>query len=420
MIARQLITWLESVANTPQIVQLFGLRQTGKTTLMDEFRKKYPLALYYPLFDLVTLRKYEDEPERWVLEIEAELQKRQTEEFPLHVFVDEIQKIPDFFQAIQGLHDKFKGRIKFWIWGSSARPIKRSRAETLAGRSFAKVLWPFSQAELLSRKSALPYLFDQTALEKALEFSEPRDYQFSLVKWLQQTMLPEPCLQKETALAHQLLQSYQATYLENEIRRENLVQDIGVFEQFLALAASENTFIANHAAKAKVLGISPHTVKTYYGILEDTFVCRSLRAYSKSLRVQISKSPKIYFTDAGLARFIAGERGLPNAATPQFGVLIEGFVTNEIVKQIEYHGLPWKLSYLRTKAGMEVDLIITNGSQKIAAGIKSSTKIMPEDYQPIVNLMEMDPEIKYGIVFSRQAAPFQLAPNVFNFPIWNL
>jgi predicted AAA+ superfamily ATPase len=121
-----------------------------------------------------------------------------------------------------------------------------------------------------------------------------------------------------------------------------------------------------------------------------------------------------------LARFIAGERGLPAEATRQFGVLVEGWVVDEIIKQIEYHGLPWKLSYLRTKGGMEVDLIITNGSQKIAAEIKASTKVYPEDYQSIVNLMAMDPEIKYGVVFSRQAVPFCLAPNIYNFPLWNL
>ncbi|OGB88007.1 hypothetical protein A3H38_05970 [candidate division WOR-1 bacterium RIFCSPLOWO2_02_FULL_46_20] len=417
MIARHLKNWLFSVADQPQIVQLFGLRQTGKTTLMDDFRRGYKNALYFPLFDLVTLMRYESSPERWVLEIEEEIKRR---DGTLHVFVDEIQKIPVFFQAIQGIHEKYKGRVKFWIWGSSARPLKRQRAETLAGRCFSKTLWPLSQSELLNKNSALPYLFKINQLQEKLEFQEPRDHLPSFLKWIQHTMLPEPCLQEDISLAHQLLQAYQATYLESEIRRENLVQDIGTFEQFLALAASENTFIVNDAVKAKVLGISPHTVKAYYGILEDTFVCRLIPAYSKSLRVQISKSPKAYFTDTGLARFISGERGMPDELSPQFGKIVEGFVIDEILKQIEYNDLPWKLSYLRTKNGMEVDIIITSGSVKIAAEIKASQKLHPGDYQAILKLMEMDPEIKYGIVFSRQSAPFQLTKNIYSFPLWNL
>lgn len=420
MIARQLVEWLNRVADQPQIIHILGLRQTGKTTLMDAFRKKYPDALYYPLYDLVTLSRYSSRPEQWVLEIEAKLKNWDPNKGYLHVFVDEVQKIPAFFQGIQGLYEKYKGKIKFWIWGSSVRPIKRQRAETLAGRGFSKVLWPLSQSEILVKPTAVPSLFSPEKLEKILNFEEPRDYSLSLAKWFQHTLLPEPNLQMETSLAHQLLQSYQATYLENEIRRENLVQDVGLFEQFLALAASENTFVANYASKAKALGVSPHTVKTYYGILEDTFVCQTIPAYSKSFRVQVSKSPKIYFTDTGLARFVSGERGLPDERSGVFGTLVEGFVVNEIAKQIEYHDLPWELSYLRTRGGMEVDLIISQGTLKIAAEIKAARKVSPEDYQPIINLMKMDPEIKYGLIFSRQSAPFQLAPNIYNFPIWNL
>jgi predicted AAA+ superfamily ATPase len=420
MIARQLLNWLKKVAGEPQIIHIMGLRQTGKTTLMDAFRKNYPRALHYPLYDLVTLNRYSNHPEQWVLEIEAAAKNWDRSKGYLHIFVDEIQKIPALFQGIQGLHEKYKGIIKFWIWGSSARPIKRQRAETLAGRGFSKVLWPLSQSEILGKATAIPYLFDLKKLEQALIPWEPRDYFLSLAKWMQQTLLPEPVLQRDLSLSQQLLQSYQATYLENEIRRENLVQDVGLFEQFLALAASENTYIANYAVKAKALGISPHTVKAYYGILEDTFVCQSLPAYSKSLRIQISKSPKIYFTDTGLARFISGERGLPDENSAVFGSLIEGFVINEIVKQMEYNDLPWKLSHLRTKSGLEVDLIISFGSIKIAVEIKSSKKLSSADYQPLLKLMQMDPQIKYGIIFSRQAVPFQLAPGIYNFPIWNL
>lgn len=169
-----------------------------------------------------------------------------------------------------------------------------------------------------------------------------------------------------------------------------------------------------------MLGVSPHTIKTYYGILADTFVCRELPPYSKSLRVQLRKSPKIYFTDAGLARFVAGERGLPSESTKAFGNLVEGFAVNEVLKQIEYHGLPWKVSYLQTVSHMEVDLIITNGSTKIAMEIKSGQKVYPTDYRPMLSLMAMDPDVQYGIVCSRQAGAFQLAEKIYHIPLWNL
>jgi len=334
--------------------------------------------------------------------------------------VDEVQKIPALFQALQGLYEQYRKNVKFWIWGSSARPMKRSRAETLAGRSVSKVLWSLSQSEILRRDSRLKNIFEPESLRNAIDTDEPRDYVSFLKRCFQRTLLPEPHLLEDLQIAHEVLQSYQATYLENEIRRENLVEDIGVFDQFVSLAAGEDTQIVNYLSKARALGVSPHTIKSYYGILEDTYVVNKIPAYSKSLRVQISKSPRIYFSDTGLARFICGERGMPNEQSVQFGKLVEGFVVNEIMKQIEYQSLPWKLSYLRTKTGMEVDLVIACGRLKIAVEIKAGRKISTHDCRSISGLMEMDKEIKHGIVFSLQSAPFVLTENIFNFPIWNL
>ncbi len=418
MIARQLYSWLEQMSSRPQIIHLWGLRQTGKTSLMEVFRKKFPQALHYPLQDLVTLRKYETHPENWVLEIESALKKNNS--LPLMVFVDEIQKIPDLFQALQGLYDTHKKKIKFWIWGSSARPIKRQRAETLVGRSLSKVLWPLSQSEILQSESCLPHIFDPKKLHKKIRDSEPRSYASFLNRAIQHSLLPEPFLTEETSFAHELLYSYQATYLENEIRRENLVNDIGHFEQFLSLAASENTQVLNYVSKAKVLGLSPHTIKNYYSILQDTFVANFLTPYSASFRVQISKSPKVYFSDPGLARFVSGERGLAQEKTQSYGKLIEGFVITEIQKQIEYQALPWKLSYLRLKSGLEIDLIIQQGKKKIAIEIKSGKTVLKKDLRFIKDFIERDPSITHGYVISRQALPFKLENKIYSLPIWDL
>jgi len=418
MIARQIESWLRSVASKPQVVQIMGLRQTGKTTLLETFARQFPGARHYPLYDLVILQRYASRPEQWVLELTEAILRQKSRGLPLHVFVDEIQKIPAFFQAIQGIYDKHKGAVKFWIWGSSARPLKKHRAETLAGRVLTKNLWPISQSEALQRNSLLASLFDPPNLTKNLSEQEPRGYTRTLMRALTQSLLPEPYLNEKTEDALSLLESYQATYLENEIRRENLLKDIGVFEQFLALAASEDASIANFMPKANALGVSPHTVKNYYEILRDTYVCRALPAYSKSFRVQTSKSPKIYFTDAALARFISGRRGPLFPKTSDWGYAVEAFVINEIFKQIEYLGLPWKLSYFRTKTGLEVDVIISGPEGKIAAEIKATDRLAPRDIQGVESLMELDKEIRQGVIFSFQSTPTALSKSIINIPIW--
>ncbi|MBI4197440.1 MAG: DUF4143 domain-containing protein [Deltaproteobacteria bacterium] len=278
---------------------------------------------------------------------------------------------------------------------------------------------PLSQSEIEQQESIIPSLntphklFDRSG-------PEPLDYLEKLKKTFSQSLLPEAYLAEKQADAHALLESYQSTYLENEIRRENLVRDIGSFQRFLTLAASEDTTIVNHTAQAKVLGLSPPTIQNYYDILEDTFIITQLPAYSGSLRVQTSKSPKIYFADAGLARFIAGERGEIEPATRKFGNLLESFVLEEIKKQIEYHQLPWKLFYLRTKTNVEVDLIIQTPGATIATEIKSSKKVDHQDILPLKKLIQWDSSIKFGLIFSMDPRVGEIAPKIFNLPVWNL
>ncbi|MBI1908766.1 MAG: ATP-binding protein [Deltaproteobacteria bacterium] len=420
MIERQLKAWLGEQVQNPQVVQIQGLRQTGKTTLMEQFREQFPGSLHYPLQNLVILQRYRGEPERWVLEIEQELSKR-AKETPavLPVFVDEVQKIPAFYQAIQGLYDAHKGRIKFWIWGSSARPIKRNGAETLAGRVFTRILWPFSQSEVFQKESVVSHLAAPETLS-SLGSAEPIGYSEFLTRFFSQSLLPEPYLEEVREKSFAILESYQSTYLENEIRRENLVRDIGLFQRFLVLAASENGNNANYAAQAKVLGISPLTVQNYYHLLEDTFVCSLLPAYSQSFRVQVAKSPRICFSDVGLARFVAGERGLVHEGTAAYGKIFEPFVVMEVKKQIDYHQLPWKLFYFRTKTGVEVDLVVKAPGQTFACEIKSEKKIGPGDFRGIQKLMNLDPTIQHGIVFSLDPRMGPVAPRIYNVPVWNL
>ena len=420
MIKRHLEAWLQKQIGDPHIIQIQGLRQTGKTTLMEYFRGSFPHSLNYPIQNLNVFQRYHAEPERWVLEIEQELAKwKKTGKTPLHIFVDEIQKIPLLYQGIQGLYDAHKGDLKFWIWGSSARPIKRQKAETLAGRVFTKILWPFSQSEISGKESIVPYLVSP---EKLMDYSrsESFDDPARLMKALTQSLLPEPYLEEEREKAELILESYQNTYLENEIRRENLVANMGIFEKFLTLAASEDTQIANYTAKAKVLGVAPLTVQNYYNMLEDTFVCLRLPAYSGSFRVQVSKSPKIYFTDPALARFVSGARGQLHPHTTPFGQAFEGFVLVEIMKQVEYRNLPWRLFYFRTKTGVEVDVVIQTPDETIACEIKATKKVDAGDYRDVQKLMRIDSKIRRGIVFSQDPRSGEIAPGIYNVPVWNL
>ncbi len=136
--------------------------------------------------------------------------------------------------------------------------------------------------------------------------------------------------------------------------------------------------------------------------------------------MQVAKSPKIYFSDTGLARLMAGHRHLMQPVSADFGMALESFVVNEIVKQVEYGRLPWKLSYFRTKTGVEVDLVIESDNGVIAVEVKSSHSLQRKDILGIQKLMAMNPLVKRGIVFCLSPGFKKLAPNIFSLAVWTI
>jgi hypothetical protein len=298
--------------------------------------------------------------------------------------------------------------------------LKKKRAETLAGRFISRTLYPLAQSEILKQDSVVPCLLEYPRYVSGINHLTPDNYEAFLNRCFRHSQLPEPFLADDIEAVDDLLEAYQASYLENEIRRENLVMDIGIFTRFLRIAASENSSVVNYSSIAKDLAVSSPTVRTYQDILTDTFVTSHLNPYSSRIRIQVCKSPKVYFSDTGLARFISGERGIPVRTGRIYGSLFECFVYNEILKQKQYHHLPWDLYFLRTKTGTEVDLILSSGEMKCAIEVKCKEKISAEDYRGIEYLMSCDTSIAFGIVISLQGAPLKLTDKIYNLPAWNL
>ena len=257
-----------------------------------------------------------------------------------------------------------KNKYKFALSGSSSRKIKQGGANLLAGRAFVNHMYPLSYQELGS---------DFNLLEILRWGSLPSLYSLLSV------------LEKE-----EYLKSYVQTYLKEEIFQEQLVRKTVPFRKFLPLAAQTNGKIINHNKMAKNLGIDWSTLKTYYDILEDTYLGFSLPAFSKSLRKQQLKSSKFYLFDNGVSRTLNGEIKLPLVSSQQIRPLFENFLINEIFKLNKYFGKDYRLSYLATQGGLEVDLILERpGLSTVLIEIKSSKNV---DYDKLSHLKTLKKE----------------------------
>lgn len=335
---------------------LFGPRGTGKSTLLTSIfnLRDRDKVLYLDLLDPVTEKEFARTPER-LLEILESYKKN-----PEWVIIDEVQKNPKLLDVAHKLI--FEKKIKFALTGSSARKLKRDSANLLAGRAFSFYLHPLSFLELKE--------------------------DFNLNAVLSYGTLPEIFKFENELDKKRYLLTYVQTYIKEEILVEQLVRNIDPFRAFLEVAAQSNTEIINYTLIAKEAQTTSKNVERYFSILSDTLLGFFLEPYSKSVRARQKQSPKFYFFDTGVVRAISNEinqKLLPK--TFPYGKLFEQFIICEFIRLNHYFEKNWKFSYIRTGAGVEIDLIIEKTrTEIILIEIKSSKTIIDDHLASLISL----------------------------------
>lgn len=321
---------------------LFGARGTGKSTLIKN--------LYSGSSTLwIDLLNYEDEDRygRRPDELSKVLKQRKYKK----VVIDEIQKAPGILDTVHLEIEKNKN-IQFIMTGSSARKLKRGHANLLAGRAFTYYLFPLTAVELADgfdlnvvlEFGSLPYLFD-------LDDSRERN---------------------------EYLRSYVKTYLREEIQVEQIVRNLNPFRDFLEIAAQTNGEVINYSNIAKEIAVDDKTVKNYFSILEDTLIGFMLPPFHRSIRKRQRESPKFYLFDTGVKRALQGIlRVRYEPKTYEYGRAFEHWVITECHRLNEYKRLDYRFSYLRTKDGAEIDLIVERpGEPDLLVEIKSADFVL--------------------------------------------
>lgn len=266
------------------------------------------------------------------------------------VVIDEVQKAPAVLDEVHGLISKYGDQLNFAISGSSARKLKRMDANLLAGRAINTQLFPLSISELDFKAEP----------ETMLRFgSLPRI----------QTLLAE----NEQSLVFEVLESYVANYLREEIQQEALTRNLGSFSRFLRVAAIMNGQIVNFSQTASDAGVTRPTVTNYFEILQDTLVGTLLPCWQPRAKVkQKNAHPRFYFFDCGVVRTIT-TRLRDSLAEEERGRLLETLVLNELRVWRNFSRCGGEFYYWRSDTDVEVDFIWQRGEQTIAIEVKATT-----------------------------------------------
>ena len=349
---------------------LFGARGIGKSTLLRHlFKGETPL--WIDLLDPALEQRYALRPGELLEEIAA-LPPRDR-----WVVVDEIQKVPKLLDVVHRAIEEHAAR--FALTGSSARQLKRGSVNLLAGRAFVYHLFPLTSVELGEHFDLTEVLHFGT-LPGLLEFET-----------------------EEERMA--FLRAYALTYVKEEVWAEHLIRKLDPFRRFLEVAAQSNGEIVNFSNIARDIGVNHKTVASYFESLEDTLLGILLNPYHRSVRKRQRQAPKFFFFDPGVVRALTGTLKVDLVpGTYAFGRAFEHFVLLEILRLSDYRQSDFRCSYLHTKDGAEIDLIVERPGQGTAlVEIKSTDHVDERDVANLCRFLPDFPDAE-AFCFSRDAS----------------
>lgn len=311
---------------------LFGARGTGKTTWIQQHFAD--AAQYDLLLANESLRLSRD----------PSLFRQECLALPdgAWIVVDEIQRVPALLDEVQ--HLMAKKRQRFVLSGSSARKLRRSGANLLAGRAEVRAMFPLVSAEI----------GDERSLDDVLT----------------QGMLPLAVTGKRPAA---FLKSYCDVYLREEVQAEALVRQIGPFARFLEVAARANAQTVNVSNIARDTGIARQTAQEFFQILVDTLLANWLPAWKLKKAIKQVAAPKFYLFDSGVARHLAGTSHLALTGEER-GFLLETYLLHELRAWLHYQDREDPIAYWKTYDGVEVDFVVETKKGLIAIEVKSGER----------------------------------------------
>ena len=265
------------------------------------------------------------------------------------LIIDEVQRLPEIVAAVQTIVDSRRDVCgQFVLTGSQQTQLAEAVDESLAGRTSVLDLLPLSVAEL---SGDLDNMTTDGCLTRGF--------------------MPELHVRRKNAFNY--YRNYFRTYVERDVRRLVNVKNLLQFERFVSLLAGRVGQVVNFTSLANETGVSVSTISAWLSVLEASFLVFRLPPHFANIAKRVVKSPKVYFTDVGLAAYLLGiEDASQVRSHPLRGSLFENLVVADIRKGFTNRGKVPKMAFYRTEKGFEVDVIVSVGTQVVPIEIKSS------------------------------------------------
>ena len=332
MFSRSIFPIIEQQLSWSPAVAILGARQIGKTTIAKQIANLHPGAIYLDLEKPQTLARLEH-AEAFFKENRSRL-----------VVLDEIQNTPELFSQMRGEIDEHRLAGRFLILGSASFKLLQ-QSQSLAGRLalvdmapllLSEIFHSFEDIQTLWLRGGFPASF--TAPSNSISWS-----------W------------REGFIRH---------FLNSDLPALGINVDPELMRRLWRMTAHLHGQLANSSSIAASLGISAPTVTRYLDYLTSSLMLRRLEPYYTNIGKRLIKSPKFYVRDSGLLHYLLGIRQTNDLmGHPSAGASWEGFCVEQICCHLPAGA---NVSFYRSVAGAELDVVVENGGQKIGYEIKFS------------------------------------------------
>lgn len=388
----------DALAEMPVVV-VTGLRQSGKSTFLQH-ETGLTDRRYTSLDDFAQLAAARGDPDAFV-----------RTDAPLTI--DEAQRCPELLIAIKREVDRHRRAGRFLLSGSANFALLRGIGETLAGRALYLILHPFSRRELTGRLGAAP------AIRRLFDGSAPPRLPTKPIRRedILAGGLPPVCL-KLVRRAELWFKGYEQTYLERDVRELSRIADLMSFRNLIRLAALRTGQVLTVSELARDAKLNAVTASRYLSVLELSFLISRLTPYLANRASRLIKSPKLYFSDAGLAAHLAGITSADlDTDDPLWGALLETYVAQNLAAVL---GSGWpeaRLGYWHVQGRQEVDFVIEVGRDTLALEVKASARWDDRDLAGLRAFLDKTPRCRLGVLAYGGTESVKLGERLWAIPL---
>lgn len=357
-----------ALADTP-VVLLNGARQTGKSTLAQQFADERK-GRYLTLDDPTVLAAAQADPVSFVADHRGLL------------VIDEVQKSPGLFPAIKREVDRQRKPGRFLMTGSADVLMLPDIAESLAGRMEVLTLHPFAQGEVSGGKPKF--------IESLLANKPPHSFlpalsgrggtSPSLAARIAAGGYPEALTRKRRDRRRAWFDAYVTTITQRDIRELSNISDLTALPRLLSLLAVRSAGLMNAADLARASAIPQATLHRYLALLEASFLLQPLPAWHANLGKRLIKAPKAYLLDSGLACAVSGIDQTTLTEAPHYGGLLETFILGELRREAAALPEAPRIYHYRSAGGVEVDFVIEDARGRCVGVEIKATRSLGEKH----------------------------------------